>query len=66
MPFAETGTTFVWPSAARPDPTDQDWAAAERLHAPAEIAAMRRAGAYAGYRVGISSTGHWLFFVAGD
>lgn len=57
---------FVWPSASRDDPTEEDWNAVRGLYTDEEIAQMKDFGGYIGYRVGITPEGDWLYFVTGD
>lgn len=62
-------TVHVWPSAFADDATDADWDAVvdAGLVTAAEAQRMREEfGGYLGHRVGITSDGEWVFFVAGD
>jgi hypothetical protein len=61
---------YVWPSAA----TYPSWAevppearnALRPLYGDEDFQQFARFGSYIGYRVGITDTGGWLYFVAGD
>ena len=58
---------YVWPSAHRERATERDWRALRTLYTPQQIDRMRRGGTgYLGYRVGITPSGDWQYFVAGD
>jgi len=59
---------YAWPSAYTEKPTAADWRALVRsgAYTNAEVARLRKAGAYLGYRTAISPSGRWRFFVAGD
>lgn len=57
---------YVWPSAAGEEPSAADWRAAARLYGPDHLALMQEAGAYTGYRVGITLDGRWVFFIEGE
>jgi hypothetical protein len=67
--FDDTGRIFAWPSADRPDPTEEDWQKIvdAGLHTAEEVQAMREGGSgYLGWRVQIARDGDWLTFTAGD
>ena len=68
MPYARgSDGSYVWPSAHRPNPTERDWKALRTLYTPKQIDAMKRGGTgYLGYRAGITASGDWQYFVAGD
>jgi hypothetical protein len=57
---------YAWPSAYREHPTARDWKLLEGIYTRKQIAGFKRYGSYLGYRVGITKTGRWLFFVSGD
>lgn len=57
---------YVWPSAYLIEATPADWRALERLYTAEELEAMREYGGFIGWRAGITETGDWRFFVAGD
>jgi hypothetical protein len=59
---------YSWPSAYREKPTAAAWAALVRTGAytRAEVAKLRKADMYLGYRTAISPQGKWRFFIAGD
>jgi hypothetical protein len=63
-------TQFVWPAAYAYDSwvavPDAQKDALRAVYTPPQIAEFRDQHSYIGYRVGISATGEWLFFVAGD
>lgn len=63
-------TQFVWPAAYGYDSwvavPDAQKNALRAIYTPDQMAEFRDQHAYTGYRVGISSGGEWLFFVAGD
>lgn len=62
----ETVPLYFWPAAFGGEATEEDWKEVAELYSAAEIASMREFGGYIGYRVGITGTGDWMFFVAGD
>lgn len=66
LPSGEETRLYYWPGAFGADPTEEQWKEVGTLYSAAEIEAMKDFGGYVGYRVGITSTGEWLFFVAGD
>jgi hypothetical protein len=63
-------TLYIWPSAA----TYPSWAevppearnALRPLYGDEDFQQFAQFGSYIGYRVGITETGDWLYFVAGD
>lgn len=59
---------WVWPAVSGTDrPSEQDWDDLRAFHSDEEIAEAREhAGAWYGYRVGITQDGDWIYFVAGD
>jgi hypothetical protein len=58
---------YVWPRAHRANATARDWAELRTLYTPTQLERMRRGGTgYLGYRVGITPSGDWQFFIAGD
>ena len=61
---------YVWPSAHAYDTWEEipPEAISELLtiHTEEELDRFAEFGGYAGWRLGISETGQWLFFVAGD
>lgn len=59
-------TIYVWPAVVADNPSDADWEEVGELYTEEEIAAMKEFGGYIGYRVGTTSVGDWVFFVAGD
>lgn len=63
-----SGNTSIvqWPAAFCDGASDEDWAQLRGLYPPQEIASWRETGFFGGYRVGITESGTWLFFVAGD
>jgi hypothetical protein len=64
------GTQVVWPAAFARESweavTEEEREALKPLYTDEELEQFADAGAYLGYRVGITSDGDWLFFVAGD
>jgi hypothetical protein len=62
------GTSYIfWPSVMCADADDADWEALEQsgLYSNDELRSYREQG-FLGYRVGISESGDWIVFVAGD
>lgn len=61
---------YAWPAAHAYDSWDEvpDAAVEELLtiHSEEDLDRFAEFGSYAGWRLGISETGQWLFFVAGD
>src|ERR671918_1201980 len=66
LPHVKGGRFYTWPSAAGARATDEDWESLEAVFTEEEIDSWRRFGAYIGYRVGITASGDWAFYVAGD
>ncbi len=62
----ESVPLYFWPAAFGAEATEDDWKEVAALYSPEEIASMKDFGGYIGYRVGITGTGDWVFFVAGD
>src|SRR5918996_2379503 len=65
LPHVKGGRVYTWPSAAGAREPDQDWESLEAVFTEEEIDSWRRFGAYIGYRVGITASGEWAFYVAG-
>lgn len=65
-------TIYTWPAVAvHEQPTDEDWAKLEGVFPDDRLEAMKRASreqgiGYLDYRIGITESGDWIFFVAGD
>lgn len=59
---------YAWPSAYAEKPTAASWNALVRAgaYSRAEVAKLKKAGMYLGYRTAITPQGRWQFFVAGD
>jgi len=57
---------WVWPTAYSDTPTDADWSALSGLYPADQLTNWKEQGQFLGYRVGITPTGDWQFFVAGD
>jgi hypothetical protein len=60
---------YAWPSAYTEHPKAKDWNALVRagVYTRAQVERMRKGGnVYYGYRVGITKSGDWQFFVSGD
>lgn len=57
---------WVWPTAYSDTPTAADWEALSGLYPADRITSWREQGTFLGYRVGITPSGDWLFYVAGD
>lgn len=69
LPYARNELKwYAWPSAYQEHPSAADWQALVDAHLyPAdEVAQMRAAGSYLGWRTAIRPDGAWMFFVAGD
>jgi len=67
--FAEYQGNFVWPRAYQDKPSDADWTELQGLYTQKQIDEWRNqtyGTGYIGYRVGISPSGEWQFFVEGD
>jgi hypothetical protein len=59
-------TLYVWPSAYRLQPSEEDWAALEGIYDTFDIQNFRELEDYLGLRVGINAEGVWQFAVSGD
>ena len=57
---------YIWPRAQCGDRTAEDWDDLEGLYSDAQIDQMRAGDMYYGFRVGITESGDWQYFVAGD
>ncbi|MGH8872910.1 MAG: hypothetical protein ACRDWS_13135 [Acidimicrobiia bacterium] len=61
---------YVWPSAFVYDTWDEipaaDLEALRAIYTDEELDRLASFGSYAGWRIGITETGEWRFFVAGD
>lgn len=57
---------YVWPSAYRLQPTEEDWAALDGIYDTFDIQNFRELGDYLGLRIGIDAEGAWQFAVSGD
>jgi hypothetical protein len=69
LPYAQTTideAIFVWPSAAGEGPSDEDWAAVEREFGIRTVEGWRSPEGYLGPRIGVTTRGDWIFYVAGD
>ena len=69
LPFAVTTIdekVYIWPSVGGEAPSDDDWRAVEEEFGVRQVEGWRAPEGYLGPRVGISSRGDWLFYVAGD
>jgi hypothetical protein len=61
------GAKYVsWPSADQDVRTAADWDALKGVYTDEQVAGWRSSDLYTGYRVGISDSGDWMYFVAGD
>ena len=68
LPYALLGGAYVWPSAARPHPSPNDWALLVRagVLTGAEAAAERSHGnRYTGWRAAVTPDGDWVSFTRG-
>jgi hypothetical protein len=66
QPGHEYQGNWVWPRAYADTPSDADWQALSGIYSQDEITSWRETGQFLGYRVGITPSGDWQFFVAGD
>ncbi len=57
---------YVWPSAFREDPTEEDWQDLADVYNEEDIDLFRDFGGYIGMRVGITEDGAWIFAIEGD
>lgn len=57
---------YIWPSAYLVESGEEDWTALAELYSPEDIELFKEYGSFIGWRVGITETGDWRFFVAGD
>ena len=60
------GTYYSWPSADQDTRTQADWDALKGVYTDEQVAAFQRDDSYTGYRVAITVSGDWMYFVAGD
>lgn len=69
-PYRAEPPTYVWPSAysypSWAEVPESDRRALRPLYGDEDMRHFEAFGSYVGYRIGISSEGEWLFFVAGD
>lgn len=67
LPHVTEGDLVAWPSAHQETPSEADWDALRPLYGDEQVDAWQAGGSgFLGYRVGISATGDWQFFIAGD
>lgn len=68
--MADGSALYVWPAAFAYDAWDEipDDLVAEllRIHTQEDLDTIAEFGSYAGWRMGITEAGEWIFFVAGD
>jgi hypothetical protein len=58
---------FVWPSAMKRHPSNDDWAQLRGIYPKSQIRQWKRDGQYLGHRIFIKARrGDWTVFVAGD
>lgn len=57
---------YVWPSAYRLQPSEEDWEALEGIYDTFDIQNFRELEDYLGLRIGINAEGVWQFAVSGD
>ncbi len=57
---------YQWPAAFCDTPSQTEWDEVGAIYSGKEIAQMKEFGGFIGYRVGISETADWQFYVAGD
>jgi hypothetical protein len=61
------GAKYVsWPSADQDVRTAADWNALKGVYTDEQVAGFKSSDLYTGYRVGITESGDWMYFVAGD
>jgi len=64
------GEIYVWPAAHSYETweqvTEEEMDELARIHSEGELDSFASAGAYLGWRTGISENGEWMFFIAGD
>lgn len=68
--MADGSRLYVWPAAFAYDTWDEIPAQAKdellRIYTQEELDQISLLGSYGGWRIGITETGEWIFFVAGD
>jgi hypothetical protein len=68
--LADQGIYYVWPAAFAYDAWEEipadDLEALLAIYTQEELDGIALFGSYAGWRVGITDTGEWKFFIAGD
>lgn len=59
---------YSWPAAYQDSPSAADWRELIEagIYTRSEVRRMKQFGSYIGYRAGITRSGDWIFFVAGD
>ena len=63
----EGGAKYTsWPSADQDVRTQADWDALKGVYSDEQVAAFQKDDLYTGYRVAITDSGDWMYFVAGD
>lgn len=61
------GGYYAWPAISEfKHPKATDWAELGDIFPPKELDTMRTMDVYLHYRIGISPSGEWMYFVAGD
>lgn len=68
LPYAKQGNTYLWPAAARDNPTEADWKALLNAFGQRQVTLWQgpEHSGYNGMRLGIAGDGDWLFAIEGD
>jgi hypothetical protein len=69
LPYTKRGNLYTWPSVFDIEPskwTSEDIRMMQTFLTEEQIESYRQYGGYMYYRLGITSLGDWIFYVAGD
>ncbi|HSE56633.1 MAG TPA: hypothetical protein VLB02_00925 [Candidatus Paceibacterota bacterium] len=69
QPYGVQGNIYVWPGVfakSAEEWTDADIVQMKQLLTDEQIEGYRQFGAYAYYRIGITTEGKWVYYIAGD
>ncbi|MBP6911600.1 MAG: hypothetical protein KBB88_00135 [Candidatus Pacebacteria bacterium] len=69
LPYAVNGNIYSWPSFFTVEPsmwTEKDISLMKTFLTNEEIESYREFGGYIYYRIGITSDGEWIYYLAGD
>lgn len=66
LPHCNSNTLYIWPSAFCDGATEEDWSLLRGLYTDEQIREVRELEMFPFHRAGITASGAWTFFIAGD